>query len=1257
MRGINLGDVSFGLNADTSGLDRSLAKLHAFSLEVNKVARSTEEGSAAIAAAMARQERLIASSYQKIQSLNQAIKTSGAPNAMTADLTKVYSSLTKNLTEGAVSSIELGRAQSQITARIIEARKNLAAYNEEQRKRIELEKAWVQAHAENAKRDQSMGKIQSVAKTIDDRQTQAMGKAQSAAMKMDEERTARLDALRNKAAEREQARIQGLGKLQSSAMAENEARVQAMGKLHSAAEREDYRRIRDLGKAQAAAIAENERRTQALGKAQSAAYQEEYRRIQSLGRAHAAAIKEDERRTAAAQRLNNQNANPIQAQGRTQAAAMAANEARDRRIALMQLRAQAEDAARSSSKFSEALKDLGKAVVLVEGPLSGLGARMTIMSALFESSGFKTAMYVAGIAGLAAGFGFAAAAAVKATLKFQQWEASMLAASGASVLVAEDMDYIIKQSMKSGLELSATIPAWTSFATAARLTGMSIEETRRTFEAFSTAGSALHWNTEKVGHAFLALEQILSKGAPQMQEVRLQLGQVLPGAFALAARGLNMTTQQLGKAMEAGTIGAKEFVLAISDITEKSYRAAAVLGRQSLASDIGRYNTQVLLLSRSFDKAIGASSLFQAAIQTVIGALDSLERNMKGIIAAVGATIIALGLFAMPAIVGGILAIGRAIQTATMAMIAFGAATTATPLGLLATILLRIGAAAVGGALAFNYFKGATEESTKATEEYIKKLKDTALQLEEQETISQKLKDRILNDAQPKLAALDAEEKKLKALMIAYHNVEDAQPDNKPSTGEFDSGDSGTKTEKISADQLSDAVKKLNLVLLQKRDIMTEINRISNLPIREEEDAVSKQKQSITNFIEHIRGEAERINDSGDKYLDIMSKAEEFARKNSDAFGGWASDSMVEFLNTISTLALPIKEFQDQERVVQATSKAFGISADAIAKAKDSSYTYLRAMEDVNKGMEENQRNIGMNVHQRELAEAAWNDERKAVEAYDDSIRKMEERKRKEEQDIAKIKNIKDRQAALDAYVAASEQGDEVERKIYEEQLARARDLSRVHIDLIKKRIAAEEEWANGAINSFNRYMDEAGNAARSSGELFTHAFQNAEDAFVNFVQTGKLSFKNLIDTMIADSIRFQVRQAMFQFMGSGAPGGGVLGGLGHAAMMQMGGAGGLGGFLANTFGFGYGDAAGLAAGVPQFASGIDYVPQDMLAFVHKGEKIETAAENAKNSKGGMPPMTVVNQFHLSQPADRRTQSQIASLAGVGIQRALARNN
>jgi hypothetical protein len=56
-------------------------------------------------------------------------------------------------------------------------------------------------------------------------------------------------------------------------------------------------------------------------------------------------------------------------------------------------------------------------------------------------------------------------------------------------------------------------------------------------------------------------------------------------------------------------------------------------------------------------------------------------------------------------------------------------------------------------------------------------------------------------------------------------------------------------------------------------------------------------------------------------------------------------------------------------------------------------------------------------------------------------------------------------------------------------------------------------------------------------------AFLNMADALVEFAKTGKLNFKSLVDSMIADLLRYELRQQMMAMYG-GMGGGGILGGL-----------------------------------------------------------------------------------------------------------------
>ena len=84
-------------------------------------------------------------------------------------------------------------------------------------------------------------------------------------------------------------------------------------------------------------------------------------------------------------------------------------------------------------------------------------------------------------------------------------------------------------------------------------------------------------------------------------------------------------------------------------------------------------------------------------------------------------------------------------------------------------------------------------------------------------------------------------------------------------------------------------------------------------------------------------------------------------------------------------------------------------------------------------------------------------------------------------------------------------------------------------------------DWSTGWEEAFAAYVDNAYNAAdqaRGYFETFTRGF---EDAIVNFVKTGKLSFKDLINSLIAEFARLQAQKLFLNLFGDSKGNGGTL--------------------------------------------------------------------------------------------------------------------
>lgn len=121
------------------------------------------------------------------------------------------------------------------------------------------------------------------------------------------------------------------------------------------------------------------------------------------------------------------------------------------------------------------------------------------------------------------------------------------------------------------------------------------------------------------------------------------------------------------------------------------------------------------------------------------------------------------------------------------------------------------------------------------------------------------------------------------------------------------------------------------------------------------------------------------------------------------------------------------------------------------------------------------------------------------------------------------LAGLKDESAAA---LEAIEPGGQL-AQIYREQAAAMRDNSAANREgFVKQR----DPWANLQA-SVQKYGDEASDVGSQIGNAMTNAFKGAEDAFVGFVTTGKLSFSSLATSILTDIARIQAKKAIAGFV------------------------------------------------------------------------------------------------------------------------------
>lgn len=112
----------------------------------------------------------------------------------------------------------------------------------------------------------------------------------------------------------------------------------------------------------------------------------------------------------------------------------------------------------------------------------------------------------------------------------------------------------------------------------------------------------------------------------------------------------------------------------------------------------------------------------------------------------------------------------------------------------------------------------------------------------------------------------------------------------------------------------------------------------------------------------------------------------------------------------------------------------------------------------------------------------------------------------------------------------------ETNQTVIEAMIKTIREAGEETIRLKQQTIDAQRTFEYGWAQAYNSFMDSATNAANQGRDVFNTFTNNMASAIDNFVKTGKLSFKDLAKSIIADLIAIQLKASvlsMFRGLGS----------------------------------------------------------------------------------------------------------------------------
>lgn len=148
---------------------------------------------------------------------------------------------------------------------------------------------------------------------------------------------------------------------------------------------------------------------------------------------------------------------------------------------------------------------------------------------------------------------------VEVTMQTERMRKGLQAVYGSAEVAAQQFTFLRTTANASGVSVTSISDAFLRFSAATKSANLPLSVTNDLFVAVTRAGATLGLTGEQVTGTLDALGQMASKGVVSMEELRQQLGDRLPGALSLAAKGLKITDTQLISLVESGSLATRDF--------------------------------------------------------------------------------------------------------------------------------------------------------------------------------------------------------------------------------------------------------------------------------------------------------------------------------------------------------------------------------------------------------------------------------------------------------------------------------------------------------------------------------------------------------------------------------------------------------------------------------------------------------------------------------------------------------------------------
>lgn len=226
------------------------------------------------------------------------------------------------------------------------------------------------------------------------------------------------------------------------------------------------------------------------------------------------------------------------------------------------------------------------------------------------------------------------------TKEIQSLDLALKQVTGTNKIFSESQAFLSRISEQYGIEINGLTKQFTQFYVSAK-DKLSGKEIQGIFESIAKSAGFMGLSVEAQDRAFVALNQMMSKGTVSAEELKGQLGEALPGAFGIMAKAMGTTEQGLAKLMKDGNVLASEVLPKFAKELEKAYgienkdRVESLVAAQTRLSNswtefIRNISSGESVITKFFTKMIG---YLNTALNTVnrwtISSVDLYKKSIS----------------------------------------------------------------------------------------------------------------------------------------------------------------------------------------------------------------------------------------------------------------------------------------------------------------------------------------------------------------------------------------------------------------------------------------------------------------------------------------------------------------------------------------------------------------------------------------------------------------------------------------------------